>query len=195
MENLALYKSLTKEGKVVSVNDMLGNTDIKNQQGTSRTLVDSLAADATTTLQFFQNVQTRAFPFTNLNENKLQDGEAMVVKRIYFGITPTTAGAITDLTTFEEAALPQLYCSTFSLFIDTKQVIKDYCLSAQCSKFNKYASYANNEVITFDNNIVIPPNKQWRIELRTPAYVAVSGGFFRCTIEGYGTLWNPGQQL
>jgi hypothetical protein len=196
MEDMSLFNNLTRAGKLTLVNDGLGNTDIRNQQGTSRVIYDSLPADATTfTLQFFQSVQNRTFPFTNLNENKLQDGEALVVERIHFSITPTTAGAITDVSTFEDAGVPELYAGQFSIFIDTKQVIKDICLTAMDPKFSKNGWFDNNNVMILDTNIVIPPNKQWRVELRLPTYAAITGGFIRCTIEGQGTLWNSGQQM
>ena len=181
--NMAAFRNLTAQAKTVAVARSMGLNNVQNQQGTSRMLYDTLPLDGTNNFQFFQNVQSRQYPFTNLNQNKLQEGETMTIQRMYFSVVTfdDVTGQPVDLLTFEEATLPEFYLSDWSVFFDTIQTIKDTSLSSQCSKFNKFASYANNEVVTMDNNIVLPTNIQWRVALRTPTYTPVADSYIRCT--------------
>lgn len=196
-QNMSAFRTLTAQAKTTAVARSMGLDNIQNQQGTSRQIYDTLELDGTNNFQFFQNVQSRDYPFTNLNQNKLQEGETMAVQRMYFSVILVSAvtSQVTDVLTFEEATLPQFYSADWSVFFDTIQTIKDTSLTSQCSKFNKFASYANNEVITMDNNIILPTNIQWRVALRTPTYTPVANSYIRCTLEGFGTIWSPKQQL
>jgi hypothetical protein len=191
------YRNLTVQAKAVRVANSQGDFDIVGQQGTSRQVYDTLPLDGTNNFQFFQNVQSRAYPFTNVNQNKLQSGETMAVQRMYFSVMTIdeVTGQPVDILTFEEATLPEFYLADWSVFFDTIQTIKDTSLTSQCSKFNKFATYANNEVIWMDNNIILPTDRQWRVGLRTPTYTPVADSYIRCTLEGFGTIWSPKAQL
>ena len=84
------YRSgITPQQKIVSVNQKLGNTGIKSQQGTSTIIYDTLPVTATTTsFRFFEDSSSRVFPFSNTGSdgNKLGVGDTMVLASIIFTI-------------------------------------------------------------------------------------------------------------
>ena len=49
---------VTPQQKMVAVNKKFGNTNIKNQQGTTRVIYDSLPLDGRTNFRFFENNYT-----------------------------------------------------------------------------------------------------------------------------------------
>ena len=74
--------------KIVTVNNAQGAKNINQQQGTTRIIYDSLplvnGVNPKQTLRFFEGVNSRVFPFTNLTENKLQIGESIALQRFTF---------------------------------------------------------------------------------------------------------------
>lgn len=76
----------TPQQKLVAVNNKFGNTGIKNQQGTSRIIYDSLTTGTNTTFRFFEDSASRRFPFTNTGSdgNKLGVGDTMVISSVTF---------------------------------------------------------------------------------------------------------------
>ncbi len=68
--------------KIPQVTGKMGIKGIANMQGTTRIIYDSIKLANTTTvsaIQFFENVNTRKFPFANIPENKLQVGETIAM--------------------------------------------------------------------------------------------------------------------
>jgi hypothetical protein len=49
-----IINNITPQQKIVGVNNKFGNTNIKNQQGTTRVLYDSLPLDGRTNFRFFE---------------------------------------------------------------------------------------------------------------------------------------------
>ena len=73
--------------QIVGVNDRLGNPAVANMQGTTRAIYDIVTG---TGLQydFFNNVQTRPFPFSNISQNRFEVGESLAIeskKMIVYG--------------------------------------------------------------------------------------------------------------
>ena len=50
-----IITNITPQQKIVSVNNRFGNTNVKNQQGTTRVLFDSIALNGQTEFRFFEN--------------------------------------------------------------------------------------------------------------------------------------------
>lgn len=193
----AIGKTLTPQQKSVIVNQKLGNTSIKNQQGTSRVLYDSLPLDGRLNFNFFDSVQTRAFPLTNINQNKLQVGETFVLQRVYFCVVIVAAGTtnVTNVQTLAAAALTGLYGGDFTVNFDTSTVLKPYPLSTQLSQFNFMARHTTNEWIKLDSELVIPTDIQFVCALRETSYTALANAFLRCVWQGFGTLLSPKTQF
>jgi hypothetical protein len=197
-QNMSLYgRRLSGQQKNVAVAINNGNWEVPEGQGTTRFLYDTLPLDGTGLLQFFKNCQARTFPFTNMQDNKLQLQESMIVKRIYFAVQvmdevdPTL---IVDFQTADAAGLPFIYGGDFTVNFDTVTVVKSTPLTSMNSLFNKDANFASNDVLTLDTNISLQKDLQFDISLKLPPYVAVADTFLRCVIEGEGTIYRPGSQ-
>lgn len=189
-------RMLSPQQKAVAVNSIMGNPNIQNQQGTSRVLYDTLPLDGRQEFRFFENVANRQFPFTNLNQNKLQVGETFALQRIYFSIVNELEDSTYSLETIEASGLVSLYLSDFSVFYDTMQVIKPIPFSSIFSDFSHSSQHDNAEFFVFDNRIILPTDVQFRCEVDTPNYGGIQEGIYlRCVWEGFGTILSPKNQF
>lgn len=206
--------------KIVSVNNAQGAKNINQQQGTTRIIYDSLLLTAPGTKQtfrFFENVNTRQFPLTNITENKLQIGESIAMQRFSFAILQTVKNTLTVLNILPldniAAGTNAIYRSDLSISIAQDQVIKKLPLHSMYAPFNKDSRFygqilvnpgvpaleANlgfpQDVFHFDNPIVVPPQIEFVAELQLPAFnatfVDTSDFYLTMTIEGLGSLYAP----
>jgi hypothetical protein len=207
--------------KIVSVNQNMGAKNILDQQGTTRVIYDSLKITNTTvkqTLRFFENVNTRQFPFTNLNENKLQIGESIALQRFSFAlmVTEKNSSTVKSILPIDNlaAGTNAIYRSDLNVNIAQNQVVKKLPLHSMYAPFNKDAKFygqilinpgtpaleANlglpNDVFYFDNPIVIPPQIEFVLELEMCAFTSslqpdTQDVYLVCTLEGLGSLFAP----
>jgi hypothetical protein len=179
--------------KLVDAAGRFGNPGIKNQQLTTFEIYDYLPYAPGTTLNFFQNVSTRQFPFTNIQENRLQVGESMVIKRIWFTVITVEAetGNIDTLQTFSQASLTMNYLAQFSWSNDNNRVMKDLSLTNQMAEFNRKGYNADNNVFHLETDITIQPLVRFTCPLTLPAGAAVANAFVGCHAGGVGTLLAP----
>jgi len=192
------YKSgVTPQQKLVAINNKFGNNDIKNQQGTTRLIYDTLPTQAgAATYRFFEDSASRNFPFSNTGSdgNKLGVGDTMAIESISFQLLtldPAT-GSFTQL-----AALTTTVTSTqagiFSFEIANNRVIKSLSLSEADSNYNNSTNPNDNSTLELETQIVIPPLLNFVLELRLPA---VGGGFgpntyIRVVLNGTGGIIAP----
>jgi hypothetical protein len=195
-----IYRSgITPQQKIVSVNQKLGNTGIKSQQGTSTIIYDTLPVTATTTsFRFFEDSSSRVFPFSNTGSdgNKLGVGDTMVLASIIFTIFDrnNTTGQWTLVTTLNQQSTNN-NLSFINFQIANNQVIKRLALSEQSPFFNKDVSLTNN-VVDLQTQIVIPPLLPYVLELQLPsAFIGVAGAgstrYLECQIIGVGGIIAP----
>jgi hypothetical protein len=80
-----IQSRVTPQQKMVAVNNKFGNSNIKNQQGTTRVIYDSLPLDGRTTFRFFENANNRTFPLTNIGSegNRLEVGSTFTIEKAY----------------------------------------------------------------------------------------------------------------
>ena len=187
----------TAQQKLIHVNQQMGNTGIKKQQGTSRVMYDSLPLDgADNVLSFFAGSNTRNFPRTNTGSfgNKLEVAESTVIQRVYFSVMtvdavdPLEVTGNLDLTT---AGLPGLYASELSIFVAEKRVMKPIPLTSFQPEFNKNAYNSTSQVFWADTDLTIPPLLDYEFRLKVPNYTPVANAFLRCTYEGVGSIISP----
>ena len=191
-QDLSLVNNMTQAAKINAVNNSLGNTAIGQQQGSTRVIYDALPLNALAfQLNFFENVQTRVFPFTNLNQNRLNPGESLSITRMYFCVMTAAAPPTVTLVAPLATAAAGLYASNFSINIAQQEVVKKYPLMSMQSTFNKSSSFANNDIIEFDNYIIIPPQLEFTVQVNLPTYAALANQFLVCVIEGLGSLLAP----
>ena len=191
-----VISNFTPQDKIVGVNNKFGNTNIKNQQGTTRVIFDSLPLDGSTELRFFENAASRQYPFTNIGSegNRLNVGETFVVQKVYFGIMNVDAdtGVFTDFEPLAPFGTASWMAGEWSFLIANSQVIKQ--LPFLTSFFQSYNVTAVNDVdeafSTF-TDIVIPPLLEYVLTLRTPAYTALEVNRLVCFIEGTAGILAP----
>ena len=177
--------------KMVATADKFGNSGIKNQQLTTFEIFDYLPYAPGTTLKFFQNVSTRQFPFANIQENRLQVGESMVIKRIWFTVATQMGGNITNIQTFEQAALSGQYLSQLTWNNDNNRVIKDLSLTNMQAEFNRKAWSTDNNVFHLETDITIQPLVRFTASLNMLTGAEVKNIFIGCHAGGVGTLLAP----
>ncbi len=202
--NERFRQAITPQQKIIQINKKFGNPEIKNQQGTSRILYDTLPAGTNTTFRFFEDSAARVFPFCNTGSegNKLGVGDSMVVQAVMF-------------TVFDVSNVPEIGIVDQWLYVDTlaqidnvmnlayfnfqlanNQVIKKLTLSEANAQFNKDYS-ATNQALDLETNIVIPPLLPFVLELRLPE--AIPAGpptptvkrFIECQLIGTGGIIAP----
>jgi len=160
-----IYKSgVTPQQKLVAINNKFGNVSVKNQQGTTRQLYDTLRYSGAGTYRFFEDSASRNFPLTNTGSdgNKLGVGDTMVISAIQFTIKDDMSGGI--------AAFPdEFQACDLSFEIANNRVIKNLALTEAKTNYNKNTS--NNTsifVLYLETEIVIPPLLNFVLELRVP---------------------------
>jgi hypothetical protein len=191
-----VISNITPQNKIVGVNNKFGNTNIKNQQGTTRVIFDSLPLNGSTELRFFENSNSRQYPLTNIGAegNRLNVGETFVVQKIYFGLMATDAdtGAFTGFDTLGTGGIGPWGLAEFSFLIANSQVIKQLpfltCFDAQN---NVTAVNSSDEAFSTFTDIVIPPLLEYVLTLRTNKYTAIEDIRLVCFIEGTAGIIAP----
>lgn len=80
------------------------NKGLGKQQGTTRVIYDTIdmyagSSAGITTFDFFNSLNNKAYPFTNINRNSFTDAEAMTVQRAYLSYIYASAGTVSYSTT------------------------------------------------------------------------------------------------
>lgn len=201
--------------KIAEVAKRMGVTDLSKMQITTRQLYHALKinpiAGQSQTFNFFQTVNTVNFPLTNLNENKLQAGEAIAVERAYLSIVQTLPGnpmGVLEVQPMEfYPSFAPILRSDFDLSIDRQTVTKKVNTTSWYAPFNKSAYWGNQlfdgvqyknygqSIYHFDNSFVIIPQIEFSATLTTPAIATVpnpaTDWYLMLNLEGLGCLFNP----
>lgn len=183
--------------KIVGASNRFGNQGIQNQQLTTMEVFHYLPLASNVTLDFFRNVNTAIFPFSNIQENRLQVGETMVINRIYFDLieVENATNSITDVSTIEVTA-PPVYLSQFSWLNDNNRVIKELGLTNMKPAHNRKGWNELNDVFHLETDITIQPLIRFICQLQLPVFtppVAREGftWYIGCHAQGTGTLLAP----
>jgi len=191
-----VISQFTPQNKLVGVNNKFGNTNIKNQQGTTRVIFDSLPLDGTTELRFFENASARQYPFTNIGAegNRLNVGESFVVQKVYWGIivTDPDTGLYTDFEPLDAAGFSPWQAAEWSFLIANSQVIKQLPFITCFAAGNSITAVNQNDTAfsTF-TDIVIPPLLEYVLTLRCNNYTAQENIRLTCFIEGTAGILAP----
>ncbi|MEI8136122.1 MAG: hypothetical protein WCH21_02240 [Bacteroidota bacterium] len=194
--------------KIVGAANRFGNPGIQNQQLTTMEIFHYLAVGQTTangqTFDFFRNVNTAAFPYANIQENRLQVGETMVINRVHFTLAKVliSTGEILEIRPFGDAAgilttaSTGLYLSQFSWSNDNNRVIKTLSLTNMQPEFNRKGFNINNNVFHLETDITIQPLIRFVCQLEVPLATLpkLTEGqtwYIGCHATGTGTLLAP----
>ena len=177
---------MSAQDKMITVANRLGLTSLKDMQGTTRMVYDSITT-AATNFTFFKGAAQRAFPLTNVgaNGNQFQVDEALLVEKIGFFV-PSAADGIAY------GGLNGL-SAKFDLVIGNKTVIKD----ATCEFGGEQAFYNDgavaSSVIDLEGvGILIPPQVEYYIVAKS--FISTDRTAFStrlgCYLFGTGALLN-----
>jgi hypothetical protein len=186
----------TPQEKLVGVNNKFGNTGIKNQQGTSRIIYDSLPSGTNTTFRFFEDSASRRFPFTNTGSdgNKLGVGDTMVIESVIFTVFEqiNATGEIVVLDNLSNITTQTI--AMFDFEIANNKVIKKVTLSEANPAYSK-STAANFSNLDLETQIVLPPLLPYILELKLPlALTAAAAGrtkYIQAQIIGTGGIIAP----
>lgn len=199
-----IYKSgVTPQQKLVGINNKFGNTSVKDQQGTSRIIYDTLPTGTNTTFRFFEDSASRNFPFTNTGSdgNKLGVGDTMVIESVEFLLIDfnTTTGAviaITSLVNYGFGPSPSNFLtSIFDFEIANNKVIKKLTLTEGSQYYSKSTTTQGTD-IELETQIVLPPLLPYILELRVPETIQASpfpdsARYIQAQIIGTGGIIAP----
>lgn len=203
MQNTPFAAQQEQVNKFLQANRVLG-AQMDQMQGTTRNIFDTVNMTGLTSYSFFSELpskQTTTFlnsPATNLNENRFEPGEGMVIKELAFINYENTDDNVANLNTSYTTL------GIVDIVVGNQRVIKDLPLLAGSlissinninSKFGIGAESARYNCIRLFTNIVIPPQIQFFVNLRLPIAPSAASGsnasFLRCYLKGYGKLFNP----
>ena len=198
--SIQAFKNVTAGAKLALVNNKLGNPSLKKNQGSTFEIYDYIEVTGTIgtnqVLRFFGSVNTKTFPFTNIQQNQLQVGEALAVE--YIALTRleiTTAGGVDKLTSQTSLlTVTGLALSQFSLLLDNSRILKQNSLTRANSIFNPKGKTGANNLFYPDTDLTIPPQISFTAELQTPANTDAAGEgkkvFYGCHLFGTGAILN-----
>ena len=172
-----VFRNVTAPAKIAMVNNKLGNPSLKFNQGSSYEVYDMVDVTSTIgtqqTIRFFENVNAKAWPLTNIQQNQLQVGEALAIE--YIAFTRVAKKKPATPTDPEEWCTQQalvnvsgLSLSQFSFLLDNSRIIKNNSLTRTNSIFNPKGDTGTNNLFFPDTDLVIPPQISFTAELTVP---------------------------
>lgn len=174
--------------QLVGVNQRLGNMAVPNMQGTTRSIYDILQVPAANSeFVFFQNVQTRPYPFSNLSQNRFEVGESLAIQSIAL----VSIGEDFLIGANIDGLFAATNSTLFNLYIGNQRVIKDLDLFsiANIGTTNNFGSSAKT-IFRFETPIVIPPQIEFYATVKFATLPAVENSYLACHLQGTGTLLN-----
>lgn len=189
-----IITNTTPQQKIVAVNNRFGNTNIAQQQGTTRVIYDSLPLDGSTELRFFENAQSRQYPFTNIGAegNRLNVGETFVIQKIYFGIISVTENEFTNFGPLANSLPASFAQGDISFLIANSQVLKNLPFDSLFNPLNNFDQRnASDEAFNTFTDIVIPPLLEYVLTYRLNTYDADNTLRLTCFIQGTAAILAP----
>jgi hypothetical protein len=192
MQNNPYAAQQQQVNKFLEATRRLG-AQMDQDQGTTRVIYDTTGSSfGLTNFDFFDQVTSKTYPATNLDQNRFQPGEGMVIKEISFSNVDTGFD-------FQSQAC----FAVVDFFVGNNRVIKSlpllsFSTIAAINPLNKVPIFATRTIGTYirlRTNIVIPPQIQFKASLRfvVPAGTELAPVNIKMSIKGYGKLFNPGQ--
>ena len=190
MKNIAAFRNVTPNAKLAMVNQRLGNPGLKKNQGSSVEVYDYVAVTpgSAGVVRFFDQVNTKTFPLTNIQQNQLTVGEGLAIEYIAFTRMVIKAGVVTDYKALTQA-VAALSVSQFSFLLDNSRIVKNNSLTRTFAELNTKGGTANNSLFYPDTDLTIPTQVPFTAELNLPANTdtAVEGEVVYYGIHLFGT--------
>lgn len=169
-----VYQRPNALNKISFVSDQNGNPTVSQNQGTTFEIYDYIkvvAAATKQTLEFFKNVNSKTFPFTNIQENKLQVGEAFAIKQMFVAgiLVSDVTGEIISVGA-ASSFIPGINVSQFSLLQENNRLMKPQSLMRANSLFNPFASTSTNNVFYPETDLTLQTLLQFIGQLDIPPF-------------------------
>jgi hypothetical protein len=214
---------LTPSQKLAIVAKRYNMPGLLAMQPTEQIIYDSfdlsqLSITGSTTVSFFANSNTKQFPLTNLQQNKLNAGNVIVVQYVQLQLVSCTVvnnvSVINNIRCLEEnisgtvsSTYKSLLASQLTLVLGSSEVVKDFPLTNGYAGFNPNAKFGNKSYATATIDVqygsssielrsepVILPQLEFKANLQIPQVVtgvpAATAGtqFLRLCLGGFGTI-------
>lgn len=187
---------VTPQQKLIATADKFGNKGIKDQQGTSRIIYDTLPMDGRTEFRFFEESNNRNFPRTNMGAfgNKMGVGETMAIERAYFTVmtfqAPPNQNVINAISTLS-VAFPNILAGELNIISANSTTLKQLATLSFEPSYNKSAMHSNAYNFEFDTDLTLQPLLEFIFQLRTAVYTPIANTELRLTLEGVGSIISP----
>lgn len=170
MKNISAFRNVTPNAKLAMVNNRLGNPGLKKNQGSSVEVYDYtlVTPGSTGVIRFFDQVNTKTFPLTNIQQNQLSVGEGLAIEFIAFTRMTIRAGVVQTYEALTQA-VAGLALSQFSLLLDNSRIVKNNSLTRTFADLNTKGGTANNSLFYPDTDLTIPTQVPFVAELNVPA--------------------------
>ena len=190
MKNIAAFRNVTPGAKLAMVNNKLGNPGLKRNQGSSVEVFDytKVVPGTAGVVRFFDAVNTKVFPFTNIQQNQLQVGEALAIEYIAFTRIVVKGGVLQKFEALTDA-VNQLSLAGFSFLLDNSRTVKNNSLVRSFQTLNTKGGTALISLFYPDTDLTIPPQISFTAELNVPANTdsAIDGEEVYYGIHLFGT--------
>ena len=175
----------TPRAKLNQVNNALGVKAIASQQDTTRAVYDSVTGAALTFGQFFQNFAGKTAFQTNLDSNKLDSEESMVINEMIFNAADGT---------------PFATATNLNVYVGDDCVVKDFNLQyAATDGFQEFPISSNNSgslvSLPMLTSIVIPPQVSFRVTLELAEEAVFGDNGIKLVLKGFGKIFKPNVSL
>ena len=174
---------MNQQDKLKLVATRLGLTALPQMQGSTGNIFDTLPriAAAGAVYNFFKNVNQRAFPDTNLSQNRFEVGEALLIENLCLFQR-------NDTNVFPQPVSPYSGNSLLNFYVANQRVIKDLPISNFVSPAgisNVGGNFQNGRFYLAPTvGIVIPPQVEFYAEVICEDAVTAN---FALGLELYGT--------
>lgn len=189
----------TQQQKLIETANKFGLNQLKNQQGSTVIIYDTLPLNGQTQLRFFENAAQRNFPLSNMGPdgNKLGVGYGMIFERCYLTVCEydTEKNIITSFSPVEiggGATDTTVLNGEMTINIANSDVLKKIPLLSFMPEFNNNALNSQLSCYTFETMISLQQLLEFVVTLRLPNYTPDEKLFYlRLTIEGAGAIIAP----
>jgi len=175
----------TPRAKLNSVNKALGVRQISQQQDTTRAVYDTISGAALTFGQFYQNFAGKTAFQTNLDSNKLDSEESMVINEMIFSAA---------------AGTPFATATNLNVYVGDDCVVKDFNLQyAATDGFQEFPISSNNSgslvSLPMLTSIVIPPQVSFKVTLELSEGAVYGADGIKLVMKGFGKIFKPNVSL
>lgn len=183
--------------QIMGVNAILGNTAVKDMQGTTRAIYDIVQAQGNKAT-FFETVASRQYPFTNISQNRFEVGETLAIESIaLLWLEEGLLGNDSVVVHPFDGIAGTNKSMNLDFYIGNQRVLKNLDLSYMV---NGLGNTNPGQIATIDTNfqapavfrletpLVIVPQVEFFATLQFPESVDTST--FALILQGTGTLLN-----